>query len=506
MTVCRLLSAFLLGTLFFTMPGYCQGIRYNCPVCTTCQANVQFFGHYPTHWRPWPGESRPDIYFPQSIGAEPTRRPAGETLPELPKETLQPVVPRPRQALPEPLPAETMPESEPGAYPPPSTPMPPATPGVDTAPPHPVPPAELPPQSSPANPAPATSLPPASVPQPQGEPSGLPTPMPPMPIPSQPVPPAGPSPNNLPASNPGTTGAVRPGLVAPTSVFAGHPSVPGIAVAPQTSVASMTAPWIGVSGGDVRTGKTATSQPGPLTITNPAVVLNGTTPPAQRVSPPQNKLEVSRSESLPDLTAAPWLPSVGGTSSTPSMSSGAAVAPVIAQGSGNSLASPRPNGASTPAVTVWAEDLPDMNVTPASFAASPEKKASTTTDANVGVIAATVPVISPGLNGYCPVELVENESWIKGESRFAVEYGGKTYFCAGATQRRKFQTNPERYVPVCNGRDPVLLVDQGALSDGKIDHCVVYDGRLYMFSSASSLARFRQNPQHYARIATQILP
>lgn len=506
MTVCRLLTAFLMGTVCLAVPGYTQGIHYNCPICPTCQANVQFFGHYPTRWRPWPGESRPDIHFPQSIGAEPTKRPAGETLPELPKETLQPVVPRPRQALPEPLPEETMPESQPGVYPPPTPPMPPVAPGIETSPPQPVPPAELPPQSSVTSPPPAASIPPAAPPQPQGEPSALPSPMPPAPIPSQPVPPAGPSPNSVPESNPGTTGTIQPRLESPASSVAGRPSVPWISVTPQTPGASATVPWGGGAGTDFRASQGRTSQPGPLTITNPTVVASAPALPAQRVSSPQNKLEVSRSDSLPDLAAAPWLPSVGDAKTPPASGGILGNAPVIAQGNDGSPAIPRSNELKTPAVTVWTEDSLDTHVTAASFAASPERNPSGATNSSAGVVTAAGMAVSPALNGYCPVELVENEAWIKGESRFAVEYNGKTYFCAGATQKRKFQTNPERYAPVSNGRDPVLLVDQGALSEGRIDHCVVYDGRLYMFSSAASLARFRQNPQHYARIASQVLP
>jgi len=329
--------------------------------------------------------------------------------------------------------------------------------------------------------------------------------MPPTPIPAQPVPPVGPSPNQPPENNPGTTGAIQPRLESPASSVAGRPSVPWTFVAPLTSVAPATAPWASVTGKDIRSNQGPTSQPGPLIITNPTVVANGPALPTQRV-PSQNKLEVSRSDSLPDLTAAPWLPSVGGNNAPPVSGSISGKAPVIAQTNVNSPAIARSGQLPTPAVTVWTEDSPDTHVTAASFAASPDKNSSGVANSTAGVVAATETVVSPALNGYCPVELVENESWIKGESRFAVEYGSKTYFCAGATQKRKFQTNPERYVPVCNGRDPVLLVDQGALSEGRIDHCVVYDGRLYMFSSAASLARFRQNPQHYARIASQVLP
>jgi uncharacterized protein (TIGR03000 family) len=36
------------------------------------------YGYYCTVWRPWPGEVRPDVSFPQSVGAELIPTPAGE--------------------------------------------------------------------------------------------------------------------------------------------------------------------------------------------------------------------------------------------------------------------------------------------------------------------------------------------------------------------------------------------------------------------------------------------
>lgn len=508
MTVCRLMTTSLIGIGLLALWGQPEGRAYDCPTCATCQANVQFFGHYPTRWRPWPGESRPDIHFPQSIGAEPTKRPAGESIPELPKEILQPVVPRPQQFLPEPSPAEAMPEPRPGAFSPPSAPMPPVTPGLDTTVPSQTKPSsELPPpQSAPMNLPPATGLPSAPVPQPQGEPSDLPSPMPPMPESPQPVPPAAPTPNILPGGNPGTTGAVRPRSDFPISGRIDGTSAPWIPSSPQLPTSQSSMPWAGVTGPTAGANKIVASQSGPLTITNATVVPGAPAMRSQTISPPQNKFDVPRNEFLPDLATAPWLPSVGDMNAMPAMGMAATIPGRSASEKLSNPLTSKPSAVSTPAVTVWAEDSPGTQVAPASFSAPSGKAVADITDSTSGVVTAAATDVSPGLSGYCPVELVENESWIKGEARFAVDHQGKRYFCAGATQRRKFQTNPERYVPVCNGYDPVLLADQGVRSDGRIEHCVVYDGRLYMFSSAASLARFRQNPQHYARIATQMMP
>jgi YHS domain-containing protein len=110
---------------------------------------------------------------------------------------------------------------------------------------------------------------------------------------------------------------------------------------------------------------------------------------------------------------------------------------------------------------------------------------------------------SPGLNGYCPVELVENEKWVAGDPRWAIVHRNRTYLTSGPAQRQRFMANPERYAPVLSGNDPVWSVDRSRFVGGKTDFCVVYDGRLYMFAEAATLARFRQDPKHYAAAVQQ---
>ena len=110
---------------------------------------------------------------------------------------------------------------------------------------------------------------------------------------------------------------------------------------------------------------------------------------------------------------------------------------------------------------------------------------------------------SPGLNGYCPVELVENEKWAVGDPRWALVHRGRKYLTSGPTQQQRFMANPDRYAPVLSGGDPVWSVDGNRFVEGKTDFCVVYDGRLYMFVEAATLARFRQAPKRYAAAAAQ---
>jgi len=75
---------------------------------------------------------------------------------------------------------------------------------------------------------------------------------------------------------------------------------------------------------------------------------------------------------------------------------------------------------------------------------------------------------------------------------------------SGLEQQQRFMSNPDRYTPVLSGADPVLTIDEDERVEGRTRFCVIYDGRLYMFSSAATLARFHQNPRRYAQAAQPV--
>jgi YHS domain-containing protein len=102
------------------------------------------------------------------------------------------------------------------------------------------------------------------------------------------------------------------------------------------------------------------------------------------------------------------------------------------------------------------------------------------------------------LGGYCPVELNCHGRWTQGDLRWTVVYQGWIYRLSGAEQRQQFMADPESFAPVNSCNDPVLSVDENRTVAGQAAYCAVYDGRLYMFSSAASQAQFNQNPQRYA--------
>ena len=100
------------------------------------------------------------------------------------------------------------------------------------------------------------------------------------------------------------------------------------------------------------------------------------------------------------------------------------------------------------------------------------------------------------IDGYCPVQLCENDKWVAGTSEFKAEYRGQVYLFSGPAERRRFLATPDRYVPANSGNDPVLALG-GRNVPGKPEHAAVCNGRLYLFSSDAALTQFREEPERY---------
>lgn len=102
-----------------------------------------------------------------------------------------------------------------------------------------------------------------------------------------------------------------------------------------------------------------------------------------------------------------------------------------------------------------------------------------------------------GLEGYCPVTLLQTEEWVEGNPQWSVMHHGIAYNLSSAEQVQKFLANPDAFVPVMDGADPVLFQETGNTVKGTADNCVVFEGKLYMFSSEETLNRFFANVEKY---------
>ena len=102
-----------------------------------------------------------------------------------------------------------------------------------------------------------------------------------------------------------------------------------------------------------------------------------------------------------------------------------------------------------------------------------------------------------GLEGYCPVALMETGNWVEGQARWGARHRGRTYLFSGLEQQQTFLSDPDRYSPALSGDDPVAAIDGGKTSAGQRRYGVTYQQRIYLFESPETRAAFAANPQRY---------
>ena len=109
------------------------------------------------------------------------------------------------------------------------------------------------------------------------------------------------------------------------------------------------------------------------------------------------------------------------------------------------------------------------------------------------------------LDGFCPVQLVENSRWQPGKKAWGAIHRGRTYLFTGPEERRRFLADPDHYAPVSSGDDVVVLLEQGRSVSGYREHGVQFDGHVYLFANEGTLDKFRSNPRYYSDRALQTL-
>lgn len=110
-----------------------------------------------------------------------------------------------------------------------------------------------------------------------------------------------------------------------------------------------------------------------------------------------------------------------------------------------------------------------------------------------------------GLDGYCPVRLVEKQQWSVGDSRWGVIHRGRTYLFAGQEEQKRFLANPDNYAPVMAGLDVVIAVERRQTIPGSRAHGGFYGNRVYLFADEESLEKFTRDPDRYVSAISQAL-
>ena len=97
-----------------------------------------------------------------------------------------------------------------------------------------------------------------------------------------------------------------------------------------------------------------------------------------------------------------------------------------------------------------------------------------------------------GLKGFCPVALRDSRDLVDAVPEFSTVHGSKTFYFSSSDAKTKFDAAPQKYAPVNNGNDIVLLNSEKKEVEGSLDHAVWYKDRLHLFTSPTTLTSFVQ--------------
>lgn len=143
-----------------------------------------------------------------------------------------------------------------------------------------------------------------------------------------------------------------------------------------------------------------------------------------------------------------------------------------------------------PAARPEAQPTPTRPQGPAGLAAAPAAPAAQAAAADAG----TMPL---GLEGYCPVTLVQKQAWSEGRPQYGVRHRGRTYLFAGPAEQQTFLADPDRYAPALSGDDPVLALEQGRSLPGQRRYGVFCQSRMYLFASPETRDAFSAHPDKF---------
>lgn len=104
-----------------------------------------------------------------------------------------------------------------------------------------------------------------------------------------------------------------------------------------------------------------------------------------------------------------------------------------------------------------------------------------------------------GLDGYCPVCIVDGGKWVVGNPEYTADFDGRSYQFPDASARDAFQAAPEKYVPALNGDCIVCYAKGGKRAAGSVNYAAAYLGRVYLFPSETIKQEFLSDPDRYVK-------
>ncbi|MEM6472019.1 MAG: hypothetical protein AAF802_20835 [Planctomycetota bacterium] len=110
-----------------------------------------------------------------------------------------------------------------------------------------------------------------------------------------------------------------------------------------------------------------------------------------------------------------------------------------------------------------------------------------------------------GLDGYCPVCVVEHQKWQKGKPEIQSKVDGVTYHFPSESIKAAFDANPGKYTPALGGDCIVCYAKFGKRVPGKVQHAALHRGRLYLFPSDREKQAFLVNADQLVQTVARIM-
>ncbi|HMO13231.1 MAG TPA: thioredoxin family protein [Pirellulaceae bacterium] len=114
------------------------------------------------------------------------------------------------------------------------------------------------------------------------------------------------------------------------------------------------------------------------------------------------------------------------------------------------------------------------------------------------------------LEGHCPVSLINQETWVKGDASWGCVHRGKTYVFASKEYRDVFQMAPDAYSPLLSGNDPVIFQESGRLVEGERKFGAFFGGNegpkiVVLFREMENRRKFEADPARYIKTVRQAM-
>lgn len=136
-----------------------------------------------------------------------------------------------------------------------------------------------------------------------------------------------------------------------------------------------------------------------------------------------------------------------------------------------------------------------------SEAESPVKPASFKTPSKREMESADAPTLA--LGGHCPVCMIERAEMTPGKKSEEAVYNGKLYLFSSAENRKRFLASPAKFLPAANGDCVVSFAESGKRKPGDVKFPAMFEDRVYFLANKESREKFLKSPEAYIDVKGQ---